>query len=84
MKHNPTKTSLILRIAASVYLLYLAWSLKDAPSSHIGMESILYIVAIAVFTIVAIIIGGMSIKAFAKGEYDMPDNSDGDKDQKEN
>jgi uncharacterized membrane protein len=64
-----TKTSLILRIAASLYLLYLAWELKDAPASHIGVESILFIIAIIIFTLVAVVMGGLSIKAYVKGEY---------------
>jgi glucan phosphoethanolaminetransferase (alkaline phosphatase superfamily) len=68
-KNHPTKTSLILRMAASLYLFYLAWGLKDAPASHTGMESLLYMAAIVAFVLVALIMGGLSLKAYIAGNY---------------
>jgi hypothetical protein len=68
-KNYPTKTTLILRIIASAYLLYLAWGLKDAPATHTGVESFMFIAAIIVFILVAVVMGGLTIKAYAKRQY---------------
>ena len=72
-KNYPSKISLLLRIVVSAYLLYLAWGLRDAPASHTGAERLLFIAAMILFGAVAILLGGMSIKAYLKGEYDRPD-----------
>ena len=76
-KNDPSKVSLILRIVVSAYLLYLVWGLRDAPAAHTGPQRLLFIAAMIVFAAVAVILGGMSIKAFLKGEYDRPDDGDG-------
>lgn len=75
-KNYPTKISLILRIAVSAYLLYLVWELRSAPASHNGVERLVFVVAMAVFTIAAVLLGGFSLKAYMKGEYDRPEESD--------
>lgn len=75
-KNYPSKISLILRIVVSAYLLYLAWGLRDAPGSHTGAERLLFIAAMILFTVVAVLLGGWSIKAFLKGEYDQPQEDD--------
>lgn len=75
-KKYPPKISLILRIVVSVYLLYLVWGLKGAPASHTGTERVFFIVAMIVFAVVAVLLGGTSLKAFIKGEYDKPDNNE--------
>lgn len=79
-KNYPSRISLILRIVVSAYLLYLVWELRGAPASHTGMERILFIAAMLIFTIVAVVLGGMSLKAYLKGEYDYP----GDEEDSEN
>lgn len=75
-KNYPSKVSLILRMVVSAYLLYLAWGLRDAPAGHTGLERLLFTAAMIVFAAVALILGGMSIKAFLNGEYDQPDDGD--------
>lgn len=79
-KHNyPTKVSLILRMVVSVYLLYLVWELREAPASHTGVESLLFIAAMVLFTAVAVILGGLSLRAFLRGEYGHPEDGDDSK-----
>lgn len=75
-KTMPTKISLILRIAASAYLLYLAWGLKGAPANYTGGMKVLFIAAILVFAAVGLALGGTSLLKFIRGEYDMPEGSD--------
>ncbi len=75
-KNYPTKISLILRMVVSGYLLYLAWGLREAPASHTGAERLLFIGAMILFSAVAVILGGLSLKAFLNGEYDRPDEED--------
>lgn len=75
-KNYPSKISLLLRIVVSAYLLYLAWGLRDAPGSHTGAERLLFIAAMILFTVVGVVLGGLSIKAFLKGEYDQPEEDD--------
>lgn len=76
-KNYPSKVSLILRMVVSVYLLYLVWGLRGAPAAHTGAERLLFIAAIIVFLAVAVVLGGMSVKAFLNGEYDQGDDEDG-------
>lgn len=73
-KSYPSKVSLMLRIVVSAYLLYLVWGLRDAPASHTGAERLLFIAAMIVFTVVAVLLGGFSLKAYLKGEYDIPED----------
>lgn len=75
-KNYPSKISLILRIVVSAYLLYLVWGLREAPASHTGMERLLFTAAMIVFTAVAVVLGGTSIKAYLKGEYECPEEHD--------
>ena len=76
-KRYPSKISLILRIVVSAYLLYLVWGLRGAPASHTGAERLLFIAAMALFTGVAVALGGFSLRAYLKGEYDRPEDEDG-------
>lgn len=73
-KNRPAKISLILRIVVSVYLLYLVWGLRGAPASHTGMERWLFIGAMVLFTAVAVVFGGLSVRALLKGEYERPED----------
>lgn len=75
-KNYPSKISLILRIVVSAYLLYLVWGLREAPATHTGLERLLFIAAMVVFTVVAVVLGGASIKAYLKGEYERPEEND--------
>jgi uncharacterized membrane protein YczE len=75
-KNNQTRVSLILRMAVSVYLLYLAWELKGAPFTHTGAERLVFAAAVLIFTVVAVILGGFSLRAYLKGEYDLPDDGE--------
>lgn len=66
------KVSLMLRIVVSVYLLYLAWSLRGAPASYTGAERLVFIAAIIIFTVVGVALGGVSLRAYLKEEQDQP------------
>ena len=69
-KKYPTKSSLIIRIAAAAYLLYLAWGLRGALTTYEGMQKIFFLVAIILFVVVSVVIGGSSLKAFLNGDYE--------------
>ncbi len=73
-RNSPPKVSLILRIVVSAYLLYLAWGLRGAPASHTGMERLLFIGAILLFSVIGVLLGGFSIKAYLNGEYEQSDD----------
>lgn len=73
-KNYPSKISLILRMVVSLYLLYLVWGLREAPAAHSGMERLLFIGAMILFAAVAVILGGISVRAFLKGEYERPED----------
>lgn len=78
-KKYPAKITLVLRIVVALYLLYTVWELRGAPASHTGAERILFIAAIIVFFVVAVILGGFSLKALVRGEYASPeDGEDGE------
>lgn len=65
----PAKVSLIIRLFAAVYLLYLVVSLRDVGSRYEGMELVFYVAAMAVFGIVGITIGILSAKDLLQGRY---------------
>ena len=71
-KHTATKLTLILRIVVAANLLYTVWELRGAPAAHVGGQRILFIAAMIVFTVIAVILGGFSLKALLKGEYEQP------------
>ena len=73
-KKYPAKITLILRIVVSLYLLYTVWGLRGAPTSHTGTQRILFIAAMIIFFVVAVILGGLSLKALIKGEYEQPED----------
>jgi len=68
-KNYPSRMSLILRIAMSAYLLYLAWGLKEAPAKYTGIQHWIFIAAMILFTAVGIVLGGFSLKAYMNGDY---------------
>lgn len=65
----PAKVSLIIRLFAAVYLLYLVVSLRDVGSRYEGVELVFYVAAMAVFGIVGIAIGFLSAKDLLQGRY---------------
>ena len=67
-KTYPSKISLILRFVVSAYLLYLVWGLRDAPRGHTGTERLVFFAAMILFTVVAVLLGGLSTIAFLKEE----------------
>lgn len=75
-KNYPSKVSLVLRMVVSAYLLYLVWGLRGAPASHTGMERLLFIAAMIVFAVVAVVLGGFSLRAYLRGEYDQPSDKE--------
>ncbi|MDE6896922.1 MAG: hypothetical protein K2P43_12205, partial [Lachnospiraceae bacterium] len=69
----------IYSTSTHILLCLVGWyiCLRDAPAAHTGPQRLLFIAAMIVFAAVAVILGGMSIKAFLNGEYDRPDDGDG-------
>lgn len=61
----PPQFSLILRLAGGAYLIYLAWSLRDALA-----DSWLYGLGIALFVIVGVLLAGHSALALYRGEFE--------------
>lgn len=68
-QYHVTKGSLILRIVVSLYLLYTVYELSGSLATTSGMDKIVVIIAMVVFTAVAVPLGGFSIKAMSGGEY---------------
>lgn len=75
-KNRPTQITLILRTVVSFYLLYTVFSLRNAPAEHTGGERMFFLVAMIIFTVVAVVLGGFSIKALLKGEYQKPEEDE--------
>ena len=68
---GPVMMLLVCKLMKAL-LLYTAWELRGAPAAHDGAERVLFIVAIVAFTAIALVLGGFSLKALLKGEYDKP------------
>lgn len=68
-EYRVTKGSLILRIVVSVYLLYTVYQLSGSLGTTSGMDKIVVIIAMVIFTAVAVPLGGFSLKAMSGGEY---------------
>lgn len=68
-KKLPAKVSLIIRLFAAVYLLYLVVSLGDVGSRYEGAELVFYLIAMAVFGIVGIVLAAFSAKDLLQGRY---------------
>lgn len=68
-KTNVTRGSLILRVIVSFYLLYTVYGLYGSIATSTGKDRIIIMTAMAVFTIVAIPLGGFSLHALSKGSY---------------
>ena len=64
-----TKGTLILRTVVALYLLYTVYQLSPSIKTAIGKDLIFVIIAMVVFTIIAVPLGALSIKALVKGEF---------------
>ena len=64
-----TKSSLIIRLIAGMYLIYLAYELFMGLNASEGAPTALVIGAAAVFIIFGVILVIVSGKAFLKGEF---------------
>ncbi len=68
-KTNLTKTSLILRVMVSLYLLYTVYQLWGSVATTVGRDKIIVIAAMVIFTGISIPLGGFSIRALSQGNY---------------
>lgn len=68
-EYTVSKGSLILRVVVSAYLLYTVFQLSSSMTSAVGNDKIVIIIAMIVFTLVAVPLGGMSIRALTNGRY---------------
>lgn len=64
-----SKSSLIIRLIAGMYLIYLAYELFMGLSETGGAPKALVIGAAAIFTIFGVTLAIVSGKAFLKGEF---------------
>ena len=64
-----TKSSLIIRLIAGMYLIYLAYELFMGLNASEGAPTALVIGAAAIFTIFGVMLVIISGKAFLKGEF---------------
>ena len=73
-----TKPSLILRLIAGMYLVYLAYELIMGLNAEEGAPTALVIVAAIIFAVLGGILAIVSAKAFLKGDFQggIKDNSE--------
>lgn len=65
----PTQMNLVIRIAAGVYLLYLAYSIFGTQAQMQGVERVVFIGALILFTVIGGVIIISSLRALQRGEY---------------
>lgn len=65
----PTQASLIIKLFAAAYFIYLATSFGDVWNRYEGAELVFYMAVIAVFGIVGIGIGVLSVRDLIRGRY---------------
>ncbi len=73
---NPAQITVILRLAASGYLLYLACSLLPEVLKSTGQRQLLQIGCMVVFALVGAVLGIWSLKKMIRGEYRLPGQTD--------
>lgn len=78
--YSVSKISYTIRVFVALYLLYTVWQLRATPFETEGTERVIFIIAIVLFSVFAIIIGGTSMKALIKKEYS-ENNPKDDEDQ---
>jgi len=64
--------SLILRIVVSAYLLYTVYQLFGSLGTATGTDKIVVVIAMIIFTVVAVPLGFFSLRAMSRGEYTLP------------
>jgi len=78
-KNTPSIFTLVIRIVIALYLFYIVWSLRGAPAAYTGGERIFFIVAMIVFLLAGIVLGGISLKALISGQYEKPEDQEEEK-----
>lgn len=65
----PTRLSLTIRLLVAAYLAYIVYSLKGVNEKYAGTELVFFLIAIVVFSIVAVFLIVHSLRALATGRY---------------
>lgn len=65
----PTQMSLVIRIAAGLYLLYLAYSMFNAQAQMQGTERVVFIGALLLFAVIGGVLIFTSLRGLQRGEY---------------
>ncbi|WMC94262.1 hypothetical protein [Kineothrix sp. MB12-C1] len=65
----PTKLSLTIRLMVAAYLLYIVYSLRDVTQKYSGSELVFFLVAIAAFVVIGVLLIIHSARALAMGKY---------------
>lgn len=65
----PTQMSLVIRIAAGIYLLYLTYSIYNAQTQMQGIERGVFIAVMVLFAAIGGTIIVTSLRALQRGEY---------------
>lgn len=86
---RPAQITVILRLVAGAYLLYLAFGLFGEVMKSAGGRQLLQIGSMVLFAAVGAILSGWSLKKLIKGEYihpgeDLDENPDENSDEEEN
>lgn len=61
-----SKVSLALRIGVAAYLLYTVFLLVTSLGTAEGMDQLILVVAIVVFTLISLVLGFLSIRSLLK------------------
>ena len=82
---KPAQVTVILRLVAGAYLVYLAYGLLQEYLKPVGGGLMLQIGAAAAFGVIGIFLAGWSLRKFIKGEYlkygESIDEDDADEDE---
>ncbi len=81
--YSVSKISYTIRVFVALYLLYTVWQLRATPFETEGTERVIFIIAIVLFSVFAILIGGTSLRALIKKEYSENNPSEDDLHTKE-
>lgn len=77
---KPAQITVILRLAAGVYLVYLAYGLFQEYLKPVGGGELLQIGAAVLFAVFGAVLAAWSLKKFIKGEYikygELPDDEE--------
>ncbi len=77
---KPAQITVLLRLAAGAYLVYLAYGLFQEYLKPVGGGELLQIGAAVLFAVFGAVLAAWSLKKFIKGEYikygELPDDED--------